>query len=302
MLKKILTAFLLASLLIGPVFAETDEESILPDMSYAVLSEADGKPFLTQIYVKDGIMYLELGGFFWELGAADLEFMQSEITTHLEEQQYEELLETKEVGTAVIGEWETSHWQIFSKETGALVMEMWQAEDVFIPVKQISYDEEGKIISRQTLQEFTFSPDFEGMDFAQALPLSFFGEQESFSLTREEFQELVPWYDLNRAFPGGFELSEIQVQYRSSFELHGDLTLSYFNGQETIRLVIFGEKANWSKKPAPSDFFPLLSVSREGTRLEPAVKLENSNVILGFIDPVHLPTGESFLRSVVIFH
>ncbi len=300
MFRRVLAGFLFALLVIAPAFSETTDGLPLPDASYTVVREAEGEEFVTQIYIKDGKMYMEMSGLLWDLGDA-LDFILDELVDHLAAGDLEELFEVEEVGTEVIGEWETSHWQVRLKETGALVSEMWQADDVFVSVKRISYDEEGNVASREILREFSLEPDFSGLDFSEAPPLFFTAEPEVKSLTKEEFQELVPWYDVEKPFPGGFELRGIRVRYESMFEQYGEIVLEYFNGEKAIELMIFGARDGWAAQPKFDDLLLLLHTSKDGIRLEPAVLLENSKVILGFIDPVHIPTAESFLRSVVLF-
>ncbi|NLJ81494.1 MAG: hypothetical protein GX335_10805 [Firmicutes bacterium] len=280
--------------------AQDNYDFILPDMSYVIEKEAEGELFKTRLYCKDGVIYVELEDTLWVLQQEAWDLLQTEINSYLAEKDPQELYEVQEVGEEIINSWKATRYRVFSKETGLLFSESWNNPDVFVPVKQILYDQEGRPISVETLLEFTLDPDFQDVDFSAAQPLPLGGSGVSTILTAEEFKELAPWYDCQQVPLPGFELTKIEQKSPALAGTYIELVLTYSREGENMRLMIFGEKDRFSQRPRPSQVLHLLRVRSGDTQLRPAVKLENSQVFLGFMDPIVFSDGERFLRSVIL--
>lgn len=168
---------LLVLLLIVPVgvSAEGQDMATSLNVAYSTVVESASGVNSAKIYIKDDRVYLEMEGQLWVMDA-----FQDMILSRLEEVQEEMLdaVEVREVGEELLDGQRTLHHQVFSKETGLLEHEHWQALDLplTLALKAISYDSEGNVLSTTRIFDIEFDPDLSGINFSSALSFSCIGK------------------------------------------------------------------------------------------------------------------------------
>lgn len=270
-------------------------ESILPDMAFYTMVETPGEVRQHWTYYKDGKTYISIDDELWLLDQDTIGFFVDELSEHLDG--FESKYDVREVGPAVVSNRETTHYQIFSQETGLLVGESWIEPDAGIAIQSISYDPEGNILEKRVVLEMDFFPDFSHLDFSRAEPFPFLSTAPRFtSLTKEEFEKLVPWYDLSQQPLDGFDLVDITSKGYHIL----DVTLTYSDGEESIRVKVLGTRDKLAEIHGPSEFSLLTRITWNGTALEPGTRSLRTEVMVGFMDPISRSDGSIFLNSVVL--
>ena len=282
--------------------AQTCNEPFLPDSFYHGLIESGGESIHYFLYIKDGTVYYELNGKLMFLDDSFLEQLISGTSEFLEEN--ENPFEIREVSPAMIGDQKATHYQIFFRDTGVLYKEDWYATDldILFPLKSVTYGEEGNVTSKITFVEFDLNPDFSQIDFGSAFPISLSGSPpEVTRLTLKEFEDMVPWYDVSQTPLEGYNLAYI---HRESSPPYPDnfltIVVTYSDGSQFLRVEVFGERVKVAEIHGPSEFSLLSRVSHNGVYLEPAIRSQRTNVIIGFLDPINRSDGNIFLKSVVL--
>ena len=306
MLRKVgllvLVMLFIPLVLSGLSLASTEPADLtLPDLSYQAVMEFNGESTSSRIYINDGKIYVEIAD---QLILMD-DFFVEEIRTlsidYLHE--FAEEYEVRELGTEIVLNQTTIHQQIVKKETGVVVQEGWTALELPLPLplRSISYDEAGNLVSKTTIVELDFDPDFSQIDFNAALPFPLSGRNQNITrLTPAEFESLVPWYDVSQRPLPGFELTLIHCESYPFTAAFLNITLTYSDGAQNLRIRVFGERAKLVDIHGPSEFSLLTSASLEGVHLEPAIRSTRTNVMIGFMDPINRSDGNIFLRSVVL--
>lgn len=296
----ILAVLFISVFVAGAVLAEIQDAGYLPNVAYTTVVEPNGGLRPQRIYIKDGQIYAEIGD---QLYVMDV--LQETLLSFVEGTQTEVLATTeiRELGEVFIDGQRALHYQVISKETGLLQHEGWLAQDLPLPLalKTISYDPQGNVSLQTSIFDIDFDPDFSGLDFSKALSFPLLGDPPApLSLTPEEFQEMVPWYDLSLKPLPGHELTGIRsgVTWPGSGSLQ--FTLTYSLAEEEIEVMIFGERAKLAQTHGPSQFKLVRALSREGFLLEPALHSVSSEVTVGFLGGISLSDGNIFLRQVVL--
>lgn len=300
MLRKDVTSIVLMVLalsLIVPLatFAETLGETPLPDATYLAVVECGEGIYSTQSYIKDGKMYLEIAGQLYAMDA-----FQEKILTMANDTLEEAMdaVEIREIGEEMLDGHRTMHYQFFSKKTGLLELENWQALDLPLPlaIKSISYDPKGNVVSTTRIIDIEFEPDFNDLNFSNTLPFGV-GPQRV-SLTFEEFKEMVPWYDISLQPLRGHKLIEIECVATLS-SLRFILTYS-IDTADQIQVMILGDRDRLAETHGPSEFELLSRIKFGEFTLEPAIRSGRTNVMVGLFGSISRSDGNIFLQNVII--
>lgn len=303
MLRKcvisVVLILLILSLLVPIVtLAKTQDKVLLPDLAFLQVTKSAEQVDSMKVRIKDGHMYLEVADQLYVIDA-----LLETILPILEEalEKAPNTVETHEVSEEMLDGHRTVHYQVFSKKTGLLESESWQALDLplSLALKSISYDPEGNVLSTTQIVDIELNPDFSEFDFSKALPFPEPpGLQQAIPLTPQEFKEMVPWYDLSLPPLPSYELTKIDhmATFGSS---RFTLTYSTDPGQP-IRVMIFGDQKRLVETHAPSEFDLILRVKFGDLTLEPAMRSSRTDVMVGISGSISRSDGNIFLQNVVI--